>query len=192
MYTLSSVYVPVDRGAHHLQGHQTGKGFTLLKGRNTHSQTAIARTFGLWRALQTCNSDTDLVGNERFLCSTKPVSAEFFLYHLPSSCLKATIPITPQHHNVIHVTSNERLKSSYLISIHCSTRLNTVCVLVTTFPLQWVSCHIWLQYQLIQTTTSLWILPDFLLRSWGCSSCFFVILVYSFLSTLLVPHVMFT
>jgi len=29
-----------------------------------------------------CDSDMDLVGNKRFLCLTKSVSAEFFLYQL--------------------------------------------------------------------------------------------------------------
>jgi len=47
-----------------------------------------------------CNSDTDLVGNKRSLCSTRSVSAEFFLYHLHIGCLKETIPHTPQVHSV--------------------------------------------------------------------------------------------
>ena len=43
-----------------------------------------------------CNSDTGLVTNKILRCSTKSVSAEFFLYHLHIGCLKATIPYTPQ------------------------------------------------------------------------------------------------
>ena len=91
--------VPVDGDARHIQCYQIWEGSTLYKGEASTTRERLYGHLGIEYLSRLdasfCNSYTDLVANKIILCSTKSVSAKFFLYHLHIHCLKATIPYTP-------------------------------------------------------------------------------------------------
>ena len=85
-YTLDSSYVPVDGNAQHLQGYKYGKVLPNLMREAPPVRERLHGHLGFQDLSRLdasfCNSHMDLVGNKRFQCLTKSVSAEFFLYHL--------------------------------------------------------------------------------------------------------------